>query len=1749
MSTTRIKNYEIAPYYDDYDETKNYQRILFRPGYSVQARELTQLQTALQAQIDRHGQYSFKDGSRVVNGKVTLNTDYDYIKIESTFTYNSSSFNTDNYLDEFVGTTITGTNNSGNQVTALVLAIVDSVGSDPNTLFVKYKSKGGTNRDVEKFVPGEVFVSDADVVRYAQTGGGIGSAITLPIGIGSSASIEEGVYFISGSFVYVATQTLILDKYSNDPSYLIGLQVTESIVDSGTDSTLVDNAQGVPNTAAPGANRYKIATSLVKESIDYDLRTVDNYFVLLKVTDGKIEIDTTDENNETELAQRLARRTYEESGDYSVRPYTLDIKEHLNDGTNNGYLDLSSGGDANKIAIGVEPSVAYVQGFRNENLNTRYVEITKPRGIDATAYANTTTTQMRLGNYVKLSKTGLKGSPDLTTYLTLELRNSSSTQIGTARARGLENYSDHVRLYLFDITMNAGQSFNSVAKIYQAGSPQAFVGNLSVVGTRFDAGNNGTVFKLPFNAIKTLYQQGSSSLVDTVYKVRQVFSTTVASGSFSISVGAGQGTFSDVNDIIISAGVDDAVTSGVDAAITSGGNGSTSCVFSATTSPLNIADGTTVKIVTTIQKNLIQKSKTRLDSVTKTTTVTNGNALSYDLDKSDIIRIVSIVDANGVNVTDRFTLDNGQRDNFYDEGKIIKTGGTSPVALGSMVITFDYYAHGSGDYFTVDSYPTADYAIIPSFSSIQGIVQLRDCIDFRPTKASAGSITTGSEFSTGVGTSLCPPPKPAHSLLADITYYMKRVDKLYLTREGEFKVSIGVPALNPTAPEDPSDAMVIYILKMNPYVFSTTDVIPVIIDNKRYTMRDIGKIDKRVRNLEYYTSLSLLEQSAADTQLFDGSGFSRFKNGFLVDSFRGHNVGNVSDPDYSVAIDKENGILRPKFDERSVNLVRKSSDLGTAVRNASIVTMPFSSVTYIRQPYSSQAINVNPYNVFSWDGTVKLSPDSDDWKEVDVRPDVIIDDEGIYDQFLQMAEETGIIGTVWNEWQTNWTGTSSSSVVQGRNRIFAEDERGRNLVFNGQVGITTTTATTTTSGQSRSGIMTNVVPDTVQKELGDKVVEVNFVPFMRSRKVYFKAELMKPNTRVYPFFNGSNISQYAREESFVEFASSTNMITYENTTTHPDGSSDLTTNASGIVEGSFIIPRNSSLKFKTGTRDFRLTDSPTNNKTTESTFSEAQFFAQGLLEARQNTIISTKVPRLVQSEVSDTRVIRETSSRTTTTWVDPLAETFLVTETGGVFTTAVDLFFGSKDANIPVRVSIRSVENGIPTQQIVPGADVVVYPSSITTSANASIATSCVFEHPVYLQQDQEYAIVIMSQSDNYTVYVAEMGGFDLTNANYRISKQPYNGVFFTSQNASTWTPEQSKDLKFTLKRALFAVGSSSEITLVNDVIPAKHLNANPFDTTNGSTSIRVSHHNHGMHATGSQVVISGSDSINGVPSGNINATHTISAIEHNAYTINVATPATATGSGGGTAVYATENRHYDLVNTSIQSLIVPGTDIRYYASIYSQQSIDGSEAAYQSQAEFELLPNNNFQFDTPKLIASTPNESGGNKTLTIRCVLTSNNTYLSPVIDMNRASVITVQNIINDSQNNQGSYLNYVPETTSTGGSELVKYITKRIDLAEEADIITVIMDVNRPSGSAVDLYYKTLGAGSDDDFSSIDWIAATSDELIAINDDGRTYEEVEYNIDPAGSFGSMAFKIVMRSANSSTVPTVKDFRAIAAT
>ena len=249
-------DFNVSPYYDDFETNakEQYYRILFRPSVALQARELTQLQSTLQNQISQFANHTFEDGAMVIPGQSALDKEYGFIKVASTF----NSADVELYRTEFLGTLVTG------QTTGVVAKVVGTVavsGSDPLTLFVKYTSSG-TDKTTKVFAQNEVVLSNGSTPRSAQINNVSGS-----VGFGSAVSIQPGIYYINGTFAYVLSQTLILDKYTNTPSYRIGLTVVESLVSSTEDANLTDNATGSPNFAAPGANRYKILLTLSKKGL------------------------------------------------------------------------------------------------------------------------------------------------------------------------------------------------------------------------------------------------------------------------------------------------------------------------------------------------------------------------------------------------------------------------------------------------------------------------------------------------------------------------------------------------------------------------------------------------------------------------------------------------------------------------------------------------------------------------------------------------------------------------------------------------------------------------------------------------------------------------------------------------------------------------------------------------------------------------------------------------------------------------------------------------------------------------------------------------------------------------------------------------------------------------------------------------------------------------------------------------------------------------------------------------------------------------------------------------------------------------------------------------------------------------------------------------------------------------------------------------------------------------------------------
>ena len=407
----------VSPYYDDFSEDKNFHRVLFRPAFSVQARELTQMQSILQNQIERLGSHFFKEGAMVIPGQAGFDITYSYVKLQDTFTSNNVEHTVENYRTSLVGKKITG---ATSKVVAKIVGTSAGDTTDPLTIFVKFESSdtpaatgtSSTDQGTTKFR----FDNDEELqidTAFSYTTGGYSrtfqindtiakTATSSATGVGSAAYVQKGVYYIRGSFVQTSAQTIILDKYNNTPSYRIGFQVTESLSSPEEDSTLLDNATGSTNFAAKGAHRLSYTLTLTKKS----LGTADDadFIELLSVRNGLVQSSVRNTEYSV-LEETLARRTFDESGDYVVRGFNLDMREHFDDGLNNGVF---TDGDSSKVAITLSPGKAYVKGFEIETIGQTVVPLDKAR---TTAFTQNYPTTFSAGNFLQVENT--KNTPDI----------------------------------------------------------------------------------------------------------------------------------------------------------------------------------------------------------------------------------------------------------------------------------------------------------------------------------------------------------------------------------------------------------------------------------------------------------------------------------------------------------------------------------------------------------------------------------------------------------------------------------------------------------------------------------------------------------------------------------------------------------------------------------------------------------------------------------------------------------------------------------------------------------------------------------------------------------------------------------------------------------------------------------------------------------------------------------------------------------------------------------------------------------------------------------------------------------------------------------------------------------------------------------------------------------------------------------------------------------------------------------------
>jgi hypothetical protein len=385
-------NLNVSPYFDDFDANKHYHRVLFKPGYPVQARELTTLQSILQNQIEQHGNFTFKEGSIVIPGQINYNNLFNAVKIENSYL----GIDVGLYAEDLVGRTIKGDTSKVEAKIAYVLP-ANEEGNEYTTLYVSYLASGINNdqpkfSDQEKLVLEESFTKDSIII---QAGEGFANTTVDSTATGSAVILSAGVYFLRGTFVSVEDQILILDPYSNTASYKVGLDVLEEIVTSYDDDSLNDNAQGFSNYAAPGADRLKITAVLSKK--DLTTTNTENFVSLLEIRSGVLVKNSAIDPTLNILNTELARRTADESGDYYVKPLDVSSKETLNNRLGNDGIftenQLTYDNNTPKEDLGtyrISPGKAYVQGFEVQNISATYLDFKKPRTTNTNTDVNLT---------------------------------------------------------------------------------------------------------------------------------------------------------------------------------------------------------------------------------------------------------------------------------------------------------------------------------------------------------------------------------------------------------------------------------------------------------------------------------------------------------------------------------------------------------------------------------------------------------------------------------------------------------------------------------------------------------------------------------------------------------------------------------------------------------------------------------------------------------------------------------------------------------------------------------------------------------------------------------------------------------------------------------------------------------------------------------------------------------------------------------------------------------------------------------------------------------------------------------------------------------------------------------------------------------------------------------------------------------------------------------------------------------------
>ena len=1811
MGITRDLNVE--PYFDDFEPValdKNYHRVLFKPSVAVQARELTQIQSILQNQIERFSDNILVEGTIVKGGNFIEVNPLPYVKILDNNTNNQPVV-----LENYVGLKAVGVTTG---VEAQVITFANGFQSqspDLNTLYVKY-----TSASTATGYSGQDTFNTTENINIVNSTGEIVATVTVAgvregnaaIGNGYGVRCGEGIIYQKGHFITFEDQIVVLDKYTTAPNaVVVGFRIEEIFVDSFTDESLLDNAAGFPNENAPGADRLQLIPILEVKTIA-EAQAENNYFTIQEYQNGRIVRRHT-RTQYSIIGDEIARRTSEESGNYSLGKFKIRVDEHIAN-TVSGEISTE------QLQASISPGIAYVDGNRVEILAEYRQLFDKATDFLTEEQQNITAA---LGNYVVV--TDYLGDFDFTKLPSVELRSVAHTEtsldptaaspaspgsvIGTARVRSvLKETESRYRLYLFDIDMTDG-AFSDVKTIRFDGDAQAGLANVVLdtnnEGRIVDSNFKKAIFPLGRQFIKTL----SSTECDYISRTKNTVAGISAADFFTVELDTGEewpysGTLTSdlINEFVVTPdSTSGSYTAGEPiASFDDGGVYITGIVINGagTEARISLSAAYTGAMIVyhnvkrTAVKPIGKELNTYYMRIAANThaDLTSGE---YSLGVPDVFEIDTIwkganntfTDTEAIadsltDVTAQFTLKDNSKDGLYDLSYIQKKSFAEFGDDDSLLVKFKAFtkntSNGEGfgqSFFSIDSYPlpgsgspspeTVTLEQLPVYTSEAGLqYNLRDVIDFRPYSANAIAYATSSASAPILNTAVdaltkaatfgsvdLNLPAPNKAIELDYEYYVPRIDKLYLDSEGQVGVSKGISAELPKAPRLPENVMELATLLVAPFPslpasvanraghpeYAVSYITP---QNRRYTMQDIGKIDRRVKQIEYYTALNSLEKKADDLSIKDSNGLNRFKNGIFVDNFSTYGSADVKNPAFSTSIDPNLGEIAPRHRQWFLDLMVESTT-GNIKTDNNALTLDYSEVPMIEQPFSSITRScTNDFYKFS--GEIFLFPEYDSGTDTTRAPDIQLPEVDLVGAFSDFAEALNEVVTI--QGQTVDVDVQSTTTVTNNNNWWWWN-RGQTT--------TTTTSTTTTVTDNEFEVLPG--QETVEV-VGDFVTDARFSPFLRSIEVEVEVFGLLPNKTLYFYFDGQPVAQHiasaelmgpdslsAREPGDQRILNRTSEF----------GGGTIVADADGAAKAIFRIPAET---FYVGDRLLEVSSEPTYESIENSvSYAKKMYRGYNFSVEKSSLISTTREPEFRSSQtVASSTDVQTQSIRTGGWWWnnwwwggggDPLAQTFFVSADMSADTTvqitSLDVYFSTKStAGRSVTVEIVEAVNGFPGDKVMPFSKVRKEVTAVSVDpSTALLPTTFEFSAPVTLQTDREYAIIVQPEGNDpdYTVWVARTGDRDITTG-VNLVTDTNAGVLFTSSNKRVWTPYQDQNLKFTLNKASFInIGGTSSVTLTNK--NHEFLNVGSVsgeftgdefvfvDKTDGDSGFLGTSNNITVTSGSRTITTSETGAFNGIDAGDFivaksnTERQVLKVILKDAETLTVREPLLfsnttielfTTVAGRLSTVHTSkidDEVMMTLYNSSAKSGDVFATDdvlrgaesnstctilsvydipASYFnANIYRTTSPGTSVTATFGNQALELSKTK-YITSVDDVIMSRSNEvanNAGNSSFSIDVNMTGT-ADSSPMIDYQISTVFATEYIVNELADDD------VTEKTNFGDAKS-KYISKVIELAEgmDASDLRLYLTGYRPVGSDIKVYVKLQNASDLRAFDSINW------------------------------------------------------------